>query len=78
MGNLNISILDEESNFNEAYAESSPTVIKVVGCGGGGSNAVNRMISHELNNVDFIVLNTDLQALGRSNAPTKLASPIRL
>ncbi len=73
MGNLNISILDEESNFNEAYAESSPTVIKVVGCGGGGSNAVNRMISHELNNVDFIVLNTDLQALGRSNAPTKLA-----
>ena len=41
MGNLNISILDEESNFNEAYAESSPTVIKVVGCGGGGSNAVH-------------------------------------
>ena len=73
MGNLNISIVDEESNFNEAYAESSPTVIKVVGCGGGGSNAVNRMISHELNNVDFIVLNTDLQALGRSNAKTKLA-----
>ncbi|MCR5252691.1 MAG: cell division protein FtsZ [Treponema sp.] len=73
MGNLGIQILDEESNFNAAYAESSPTVIKVVGCGGGGSNAVNRMISHELNNVDFIVLNTDLQALGRSNAPTKLA-----
>lgn len=73
MGSLNISIVDEESNFNAAYAESSPTVIKVVGCGGGGSNAVNRMISHELNNVDFIVLNTDLQALGRSNAPTKLA-----
>lgn len=73
MGSLNISIVDEESNFNEAYAECSPTVIKVVGCGGGGSNAVNRMISHKLNNVDFIVLNTDLQALGRSNAPTKLA-----
>lgn len=72
MGNLNISIVDEEEKFNKAYAESSPTVIKVVGCGGGGSNAVNRMISHELNNVDFIVLNTDLQALGRSNANTKL------
>ena len=53
MGNLGIQILDEESNFNAAYAESSPTVIKVVGCGGGGSNAVNRMISHELNNVDL-------------------------
>ena len=73
MGNLNISILDEESNFNEAYAESSPTVIKVVGCGGGGSNAINRMIFRELSNVDFIVLNTDLQALGRSKAKTKLA-----
>ena len=73
MGSLNISIVDEESNFNEACAECSPTVIKVVGCGGGGSNAVNRMISHKLSNVDFIVLNTDLQALGRSNAPKKLA-----
>lgn len=73
MGNLGISIVDEDSNYTQAYNESSPTVIKVVGCGGGGSNAVNRMISHDLGNVDFIVLNTDLQALGRSNAKTRLA-----
>ncbi len=73
MGNLGISIVDEDSNYAQAYNESSPTVIKVVGCGGGGSNAVNRMISHDLGNVDFIVLNTDLQALGRSNAKTRLA-----
>ncbi|MBR1640347.1 MAG: cell division protein FtsZ [Treponema sp.] len=74
MGNLGISIVNDESDYTQsAYAESSPTIIKVVGCGGGGSNAVNRMISHELSNVDFIVLNTDLQALGRSNAHTKLA-----
>ncbi len=74
MGNLGISIVNDESDYTQsAYAESSPTIIKVVGCGGGGSNAVNRMISHELANVDFIVLNTDLQALGRSNAHTKLA-----
>ena len=74
MGNLGISILNDESDYTQsAYAESSPTIIKVVGCGGGGSNAVNRMISRELSNVDFIVLNTDLQALGRSNAHTKLA-----
>ncbi|MCR4580756.1 MAG: cell division protein FtsZ [Treponema sp.] len=74
MGNLGISIVNDETDYTQsAYAESSPTIIKVVGCGGGGSNAVNRMISHELSNVDFIVLNTDLQALGRSNAHTKLA-----
>lgn len=73
MGNLGISIIDEDSSYSKAFNESSPTVIKVVGCGGGGSNAVNRMISHDLGNVEFIVLNTDLQALGRSNASQKLA-----
>ena len=73
MGNLGISIVEDDSSYGQAFSESSPTVIKVVGCGGGGSNAVNRMISRELSNVDFIVLNTDLQALGRSNANTKLA-----
>jgi len=73
MGNLGISIVDDDTGYGTSYNESSPTVIKVVGCGGGGSNAVNRMISRELSNVDFIVLNTDLQALGRSNASTKLA-----
>ena len=73
MGNLGISIVEDESSYGSSYSENSPTIIKVVGCGGGGSNAVNRMISRELSNVDFIVLNTDLQALGRSNAPSKLA-----
>ena len=72
MGNLGISIVDDETNY-DAETTCSPTVIKVVGCGGGGSNAVNRMISRELSNVDFIVLNTDQQALGRSRAETKLA-----
>jgi cell division protein FtsZ len=51
---------------------SSPTVIKVIGAGGGGSNAVNRMIASGLKNVQFIVANTDLQALGLSKAETKL------
>lgn len=70
---LGISIVDEESStYNQAVNDYNHTVIKVVGCGGGGSNAVNRMISHSLSNVEFIVLNTDLQALGRSNANTKL------
>lgn len=70
---LGISIVDEDENtYNQAMNDYNHTVIKVVGCGGGGSNAVNRMISHALSNVEFIVLNTDLQALGRSNAQTKL------
>jgi len=73
MGNLGISIVDDESSYGMESSGSSPTIIKVVGCGGGGSNAVNRMISRDLSNVDFIVLNTDLQALNRSRAETKLA-----
>lgn len=52
---------------------ANPTVIKVVGCGGGGSNAVNRMIEAEIHNVEFIALNTDLQALNKSLAPNRLA-----
>ena len=50
----------------------SPTVIKVIGVGGGGSNAVNRMIAAGLENVDFIVANTDLQALNNSNAKERI------
>ena len=52
--------------------ESNHTVIKVIGAGGGGSNAVNRMIEVGLHNVDFIVANTDQQALGKSRAATRL------
>ena len=52
---------------------ASPTIIKVVGCGGGGSNAVNRMIEAQIHAVDFIALNTDLQALNKSSAPTRIA-----
>ena len=51
----------------------NPTVIKVIGAGGGGSNAVNRMLECNIQYVDFIVANTDVQALNYSKAPTKLA-----
>jgi cell division protein FtsZ len=47
-------------------------LIKVIGVGGGGSNAVNRMIAAQVKGVEFIVVNTDLQALKMSNAPVKL------
>ncbi len=46
--------------------------IKVVGCGGGGNNAVNRMVDAGLKGVEFISINTDRQALGMSNANTKI------
>src|ERR687890_2723877 len=46
--------------------------IKVVGVGGGGSNAVNRMVTSGLDGVEFIVANTDLQALRLNPAPNKL------
>jgi len=47
-------------------------VIKVIGLGGGGSNAVNRMIELGLSGVEFIAANTDAQALKSSHAPTKI------
>jgi cell division protein FtsZ len=46
--------------------------IKVVGIGGGGSNAVDRMIQAGVDGVDFVSLNTDAQALGHSTAPVRL------
>ncbi|AEA33944.1 cell division protein FtsZ [Hippea maritima] len=47
-------------------------IIKVIGVGGGGSNAVNTMITHGIKNAEFITANTDIQALGVSLAQTKL------
>jgi cell division protein FtsZ len=46
--------------------------IKVIGVGGGGGNAVNRMIAANLEGIEFIVANTDAQALEMSKAPTKI------
>ncbi len=53
--------------------QTTPTIIKVIGVGGGGGNAVNRMIANGLKKVSFIALNTDVQALQRSNAQTRIA-----
>ena len=46
--------------------------IKVIGVGGGGNNAVNRMVSANIRGVDFVAVNTDRQALQRSEAPSQL------
>ncbi|MGX9133579.1 cell division protein FtsZ [Rummeliibacillus sp. JY-2-4R] len=52
--------------------EEQLAVIKVIGVGGGGNNAVNRMIEHGVQGVEFISVNTDAQALKLSNADVKL------
>ena len=57
--------LDEEDRRTGAR-------IKVVGVGGGGSNAVNRMVHAGLEGVEFIVANTDVQALGLNASPVKI------
>lgn len=61
-----------EDDLSGATGGTSPTVIKVIGVGGGGSNAVNRMIQSGLSNVEFIAANTDLQALQSSQAETRI------
>jgi len=57
--------------LQEAVADSAAR-IKVIGVGGGGGNAVNRMIDAQLRGIEFIAANTDLQALNKCRAPTKL------
>jgi hypothetical protein len=48
------------------------SIIKVIGVGGGGSNAVNYMHSLDIDGVDFMVCNTDAQALSQSKVPNKI------
>ena len=56
--------------FDESIDQSAK--IKVIGIGGGGGNAVNTMIDCDLHGIDFIVANTDAQALRMSKAPVKI------
>lgn len=59
-------MLEFEQGFNHL------ATLKVIGVGGGGNNAVNRMIDHGMNNVEFISINTDGQALNLSKASSKI------
>jgi len=56
----------------EFFFEDSPSIIKVIGVGGGGSNAVNHMYKQQIKGVDFIVCNTDKQALDNSPVSNKI------
>jgi len=62
----------EGESLMSSIESASTAVIRVIGIGGAGSNAVDRMIEAGLQGVDFVAANTDLQALGRSRATMKL------
>jgi len=65
--------MNKETGIRMSFSEElQPAKIKVIGVGGGGCNAVNRMIRAKVEGVEFITANTDLQALKLSQAPVKL------
>ena len=65
-----MSLIDTDFEFQLPKNQSSQ--IKVMGVGGGGSNAVNYMFENGIKGVDFVICNTDLQALEASTIPTKI------
>ena len=67
-GNAAAGSVKDELNFDDELNTINPTKIKIIGCGGGGSSAVQRMIDDGVSGVEFIVLNTDKQALFKSKA----------
>ena len=64
-------IMENDDNNNNYMMDGTAT-IKVIGVGGAGNNAVNRMIEAGIKNVEFIAVNTDRQALQLSKASTKI------
>ncbi|MDQ4140555.1 MAG: cell division protein FtsZ [Bacteroidota bacterium] len=60
------------SSYKFDIPTQSKSIIKVIGVGGGGSNAVNHMCGQGIKDVEFVVCNTDAQALKSSNVPNKL------
>ena len=67
---------DIRISFNEEARNDAR--IKVIGVGGGGNNAVNRMIDAGMEGIEFVVANTDLQALRMSRAPMKIQLGVKL
>lgn len=78
MNNSLLHALDQDYIVNEIIKDpngeghSEPAIIKVIGVGGGGSNAVNYMFEKKIKDVEFAVCNTDRQALANSPVPVKI------
>lgn len=73
---------NKENESNEAFTFDMPmhqsNVIKVIGVGGGGSNAINHMFNQGIKGVDFVICNTDSQALESSSVPVKIQLGVTL
>ncbi len=76
MGQLRSEAAEMRIQYHEEELRGAR--IKVIGVGGGGGNAVNRMIQARMAGVEFIAANTDVQALKASQAPVKLQLGVRL
>ena len=65
--------IEENPGFHKKETpENTPSLIKVIGIGGGGNNAVNHMYEQNINGVSFVVMNTDRQALNNSKVPNRV------
>jgi cell division protein FtsZ len=76
---VRLAIMEEQDIRIQFHEEARNNAkIKVIGVGGGGNNAVNRMIETGVEGIEFIAANTDLQALQMSRAPKKLQLGVKL
>ncbi len=69
---------NEFDNISFDLPKNQSNVIKVIGVGGGGSNAINHMFQAGINGVDFVICNTDAQALDNSPVPNKIQLGVSL
>ncbi len=69
---------DEFENISFDLPKNQSNVIKVIGVGGGGSNAINHMFQQGIKGVDFVICNTDAQALENSSIPNKIQLGVSL
>ncbi len=67
-----MTIDDIKNDHDFVFASGEETIIKVIGVGGGGNNAINHMYAQGIKNVSFVVCNTDRQALDHSPVPNRV------
>ena len=75
---VNMSNNNEFGNIAFDLPKNQSNVIKVIGVGGGGSNAINHMFQQGIKGVDFVICNTDSQALNNSGVPNKIQLGVNL
>ncbi|HLU89673.1 MAG TPA: hypothetical protein VKZ51_07535, partial [Cyclobacteriaceae bacterium] len=69
---------DTRKEYRFDLPKNNKSIIKVIGVGGGGSNAVNHMYNQGIKDVEFVVVNTDAQALKSSPVPLKIQLGVNL